>query len=231
LRKLKKHFTNTQTKQTEMPGIAGHFWIENDAGEVIWDPKFDSYKLICKIRNADHTKPHYRKQTPARQREMMREHILPMMSGVRRAMNEGWVPPAEFWTPQSHNCASNTCRYKLNGGEGRICYGDMGWEQTDGKVWWEFEDQVSDEEYAMAGAIATQKALKNMTRKERRELAKKKKKNEKKNDKARAKYHEQMDAVPRNLGKPPMKVELTTAGKVLACGAVAVSGAVLASMM
>jgi len=208
--------------------INGHFWIENSDGEVIWDPHFPTYDLICRIRSANPKKPHYRKKSATRQREMISQHILPMLTSVKRAMKEGYVPPEDFYTPQSHNCASNCVRYKLKGGEGTICYGDMGWEQTGGTIWYEFEDEASDMDHFVASQMEQHKAMSQMTKKERRDLKKKQQKDDKKNAKAKAKYHAQMAQVPRS-NADQMERMVACGGKVLACGAVMATMATLAS--
>ena len=44
----------------------------------------------------------------------------------------------------------NCIVYKVSGGEGKIIYGDMGWEKADGsRTWYEFEHDMTDFQHDM----------------------------------------------------------------------------------
>jgi hypothetical protein len=159
--------------------INGHFWIENEQGEVIHDPSFPDYKMICMIRKCDIKKPHYRKASAERQREMMGEHIIPFMIKYKKMMKES-APPTGWFEPISHNCSTNCIKYKLQGFDGKIVYGDMGWETADGSVWWEFEDACDDAVWNAKSKEHNDAFFETSTRDQRRAVAKAEKKKAKK---------------------------------------------------
>jgi hypothetical protein len=163
--------------------INGHFWIENEAGEVIYDPTFVDYKMICMLRKCNINKPHYRKASADRQREMISNHILPFMMAYKK--KHSLTPfPKGWFEPISHCCSTNCIKQKMLGNKGKIVYGDMGWEMANGEVWWEFEDAVSDAEYMESCRIANAEFLKHSTREERRAVNKSEKKKKKKQKRA-----------------------------------------------
>ena len=159
--------------------INGHFWIENEQGEVIHDPVFGDYKTICMIRGCDIKKPHYRKASAERQREMIGKHIIPFLMGYKK--EHATNPPHPGWyEPISHMCSSNCIKYKLQGFDGKIVYGDMGWEMPNGSVWWEFEDACSDAVWEARSAEHAKLFQQKSTREQRRAVKKAEKKKEKK---------------------------------------------------
>ena len=119
--------------------IDGHFWVENDKGEVIYDHKFPEHKLICRIRRANVKKPCYRPASKERQREMTVKWVLPTMAKKDAKEMAKVIQPGQFAVYQA--CHANAAMWKMSGGEGKIVYGDMGWELKNGKgVWWEWQD-------------------------------------------------------------------------------------------
>ena len=130
--------------------INGHFWIENEAGKVIYDPEFPVYKKICRVRKLDINKPRYRKAAPDLQRECLKKHIFPTLQDLIKLKNEVGVMPPEVRRPEAYACAMNCIVYKVSGGEGKIIYGDTGWEKKDGsRIWYEFEHEMTDFEHDM----------------------------------------------------------------------------------
>tara|TARA_R100000773_G_C4174197_1_gene86656 strand:+ start:25 stop:540 length:516 start_codon:yes stop_codon:yes gene_type:complete len=136
--------------------INGHFWIENEEGKVIHDPVFPVYKKICKVHKLDINKPRYRKASPETQRENIKEHILPYIAELLKVKKLLKLPNEEFYKyfegedgePLEYRCGWNCVVYKLKGGEGKVIYGDMGWEKEDGSdIWYEFENDLTDFEY------------------------------------------------------------------------------------
>jgi len=119
--------------------IDGHFWVENNKGEVIYDPVFPEHKVLCRIRRANVKKPCYRKASKERQREMIVKWVLPTMGKPTAKEMAKVSQPGQFAVYQA--CHANAAMWKMAGGEGKIVYGDMGWERKNGKgVWWEWED-------------------------------------------------------------------------------------------
>jgi len=186
--------------------INGHFWIENEEGVVIYDPQFPDYRVLADLHKCDLTKPQYRKASAERQRELITTQIFPQMLTINRGLKEGFVPDEEFWTPQSHNCASNCLRYKCRGGEGKIVYGDFGWERKNGSgVFWEFEDCLCD----AAHAAEMRRTILAMTKKERKEMKRKYLKAVRKREITHNKYSEQMGQLYNYLeaaGIPPSAI-------------------------
>ncbi len=130
--------------------INGHFWIENEQGEVIYDPVFPVYKKICKLHKLDINKPHYRKASPDLQRECLKKHIFPTLTDLIKIKNQVGELPSEVRRPEAYACAMNCIVYKVNGGEGKIIYGDFGWEKQDGsRIWYEFEHDMTDFQHEM----------------------------------------------------------------------------------
>jgi len=121
--------------------ISGHFWIEDSNGKVLYDPHFDEYNFICALRGADITKPIYRKASPARQREMFKKWVLPILADketkefVAMLKSTNTLPPSF-----SGACQANATTWKMVTGRGTIVYGDRGWATKDGGEWIEFED-------------------------------------------------------------------------------------------
>ena len=186
--------------------INGHFWIENDDGKVIYAPQFPDYRVLADLHKCDINKPQYRKASAERQRELITHQIFPQMLTINRALKEGFEPDEEFWTPQSHNCASNCLRYKCRGGEGKVVYGDFGWERKNGSgVFWEFEDAQTDEE----NAAVMRKTILAMTKKERKEMKRKYMKAVQMRQYTHTKYSEQMGTLYNFLeaaGIPPSAI-------------------------
>lgn len=127
--------------------INGHFWVENDDGEVIFDPQFSQYSTICDIHQCDITKPVYQKASAERYRQNIAEHILPFMKQLTSSPDiiekvKAVENPWEF-----NNCAMNVCFHKVVfKGEGKICFGDFGWEKQDGSgVFFEYDETPQDE--------------------------------------------------------------------------------------
>lgn len=119
--------------------IDGHFWVENDMGEVIYDPVFPEHKQVARIRRADVRKRRYRAASKERQREMIAKWVLPTMAKPDAKEMAKVIQPGQFAVYQA--CHANATMWKMAGGEGKIVYGDMGWEKKNGKgVWWEWED-------------------------------------------------------------------------------------------
>tara|TARA_E500000318_G_scaffold24124_1_gene24318 strand:+ start:3669 stop:4136 length:468 start_codon:yes stop_codon:yes gene_type:complete len=120
--------------------INGHFWIENDMGEVIYDPVFPEHTALCRIRRADIRKPQYRPASKERQREMIVKWVLPTMAKKDAKEMAKVIQPGQFAVYQA--CHANAAMWKMSGGEGKIVYGDMGWALKKSKgVWWEWQDE------------------------------------------------------------------------------------------
>lgn len=123
--------------------IYGHFYITNDDGEVIFDPHFPQYDGICAIHDADPSKPRYRHAPKHIQRDAIQKNILPTITDFMKNKEELTTGETGeiFKQYEFAQCALNVCVYKaLWNGEGRITYGDFGWELKDGSgVWYEFE--------------------------------------------------------------------------------------------
>jgi hypothetical protein len=139
--------------------INGHFWIENEAGKVIYDPVFPVYKKICRAHRLDIKKPRYRKASPDLQRECLKKHIFPTLQDIMKLAKEcGGMMPPSVRRPEAYACALNCIVYKVSGGEGRITYGDFGWEKQDGsRIWYEFEHDMSDAEHDMRDVLDVMK--------------------------------------------------------------------------
>jgi hypothetical protein len=122
--------------------INGHFWIENDKGEVIFDPLFHEYRFVCMVHKCDIKKPVYYEASKERQREAMQEHILPTMKDIFKYGVEDWIEDFGYLTPEHNHCAMNVIIEKVvNKNKGHIKYGNMGWRKLDGSGdWLEFED-------------------------------------------------------------------------------------------
>ena len=136
--------------------INGHFWIENEAGKVIYDPVFQIYRDICDHHRLDINKPRYRKSSPDLQRDCLKKHIFPSMMSLIKLKKHLQLPDDAFfrsvniYDAEPYQCALNCIVYKLKGGEGKIIYGDMGWEKKDGSsIWYEFENDLSDFDYEL----------------------------------------------------------------------------------
>ena len=121
--------------------IDGHFWVENDMGEVIYDPVFPEHKQVAKIRRCDHRKRRYRAASKERQREMIAKWVLPIMAKPEAKQVATMLMMTGGVHAEYQACHANATMWKMAGGEGKIVYGDMGWEKKNGKgVWWEWED-------------------------------------------------------------------------------------------
>jgi len=116
-----------------------HIWIENNEGEVVYDPPMEKsgfYETICKIRDCDIKKPYYYEWSNQKKHldeqyvdEMINENIY------HSDLNEFYK------RPQPRYCRSNAIGYYINQTSQdnlRIVIGSFGWEKRDGTIWWEF---------------------------------------------------------------------------------------------
>lgn len=127
-----------------MDTINGHFWIENDKGEVIFDPLFQyEYGFVCMVHDLDIKKPVYYEASKEKQREAIQKHILPTMKDIfKHGVEEFKEDFGDQLTFNHNECAMNVIIEKvINKNKGHIKYGNMGWKKLDGSgEWLEFED-------------------------------------------------------------------------------------------
>jgi hypothetical protein len=64
--------------------------------------------------------------------------MKPMME-LKKKFGGKVVLLARHNPPQFNRCNANVMLYKLAGGEGRVCYGSMGWKTKRGEDYYEWE--------------------------------------------------------------------------------------------
>jgi hypothetical protein len=112
-----------------MSTIKGHFWIENDKEEVVYDPTFPEHEIIKRLNGCNNT-PCYRKESTDIQRDMMAECIIPKLLKLKKIWGDKAFLEANRLSPKFQRCSTNVVLYKLAGGKGKIVYGDMGWKKS-----------------------------------------------------------------------------------------------------
>ncbi len=112
-----------------------HIWVEDKHGKVVFDPVFEEYRFICKIRNANINKP-------VRVAWNNQAKWLDDKNWSQQANDNAFrcIISNMFEQPRYQHCRSNAIAYMVNRGkEGdRVVIGSAGWKKGNGEVWWEF---------------------------------------------------------------------------------------------
>lgn len=111
-----------------------HIWVENEQGEVVFDPAFNEYEFICRVRGADISKPVRHKW--GNQKSWLDKKSFTYLSEG----NTRQIIADMFSDPRYQHCRNNAIAYLYNKGkEGdKAVIGSMGWQTISGDYWWEF---------------------------------------------------------------------------------------------
>lgn len=118
-----------------------HFWIEDMEGNVVFDPVFSHYKMVCNMRNLDINKPH--RFAWNNQHRWCKHYDLP--SDIKAVNTKKGRKVCRNAKPMPLNCRGNCIAHfvsHLRGDDSKyiIRIGSMGWESKTNanKIWWEF---------------------------------------------------------------------------------------------
>lgn len=150
-----------------MAMINGHYWIiDEQTGETIYDPEFAQEKHECKVQRAIFSQKVYRQAPAERQREMVGDLSTFLAPILRSKANL----PHEFWEPRYLQCGMNCLRYKVQGGKGKIVYGDAGHKKKDGSIYWAFNDTEKEEDWRRTVSEGRERYMASLDKKGRRQL-------------------------------------------------------------
>jgi hypothetical protein len=138
-----KSLYNTGIVGWQEGGINGgdfHVWCEDMEGNVVGDPHFDRYDIICHMKGADPEKPKYHKW-PNQQKWLEEKEADDAGISFMRMIPDDVSPFKEWYrNPVRLNCKNNAIAYHLYSGvECKVVIGSMGWKYRNKKgIWWEY---------------------------------------------------------------------------------------------
>ena len=124
---------NPRLKYDEERSGDFHAWVENDKGDIIYDPSFRDYVTIIRFHGTT-AKRVYVKWT--------KEEQIKQLKHLMRTHGECFLmvksnPEDLIKNPIFGQCIFNALAYKtINGG--KVVIGSMGFRRADGNVWWEY---------------------------------------------------------------------------------------------
>tara|TARA_R110002126_G_scaffold125072_1_gene267329 strand:- start:3201 stop:3596 length:396 start_codon:yes stop_codon:yes gene_type:complete len=118
--------------------VQGHFWVEDEEGNVIFDPDFFEHAHIKRVNKLTDEKI-YKHASKDLARTVIMEWVMKFMLDIKKQFKDEVHMVVKHNKPQWNCCAPNVALYKLGGGKGKVCYGSMGWKTKKGKDYYEFE--------------------------------------------------------------------------------------------
>jgi hypothetical protein len=118
-----------------------HCWIEDMNGNIVFDPVFDCYKMICKLHGLDINKPKYYAWN--NQHEWCKKYDIP--EDIKQVNDERGRKILRSVKPMPLGCRGNCIAHfvahlKADDSKYIIRIGSMGWvyKKNPKKVWWEY---------------------------------------------------------------------------------------------
>tara|TARA_Y100001972_G_C7426420_1_gene219950 strand:+ start:78 stop:506 length:429 start_codon:yes stop_codon:yes gene_type:complete len=115
-----------------------HAWVEDMTGKVVFDPVFQHYEGVCNMRGLDINKVRRKKWDNQEKHMKQRDfHDVFHLAMIGNDLDDFYISPKPL------HCRNNSIAWLSYQPESkknkyRVVIGSMGWEDSDGDVWWEF---------------------------------------------------------------------------------------------
>ena len=122
-----------------------HVWLEDEAGNVIYDPFFDEYFDIIRLHGciavgAPSPFLPERHGRIYKKRPEWQPIIQATLKGMVKKMMRCGVVVSEYYKPPSYGCCVYNAYFEKlhHNPKAKLCVGQMGWKTKSGGEFWEF---------------------------------------------------------------------------------------------